>query len=247
MLCQRLVCLTILLFCLKRWLNDSFTNSELSLKDYIIYRCDRNRSTSSCLGGGGGGCSSQYAPLISHHSVLIDPPINNIEQLFVKIRIGHLSVIVCAVYLPPQSVPAIYDAHCQSVVEIRQRFPNYDIIVVGDYNLPNSSFLNDIYGTLCHSPTHYGSEGPVPDIICEYFNLLNLQQLNHIHNLSDRMLDLCFSSNKNFFIYRSVETFLPLDPHHPVLILSFPPQCSNPPPPSRLSIPDFFECKLCRH
>jgi len=77
------------------WLNDNIYSSELGLYDYIIYRYDRNEKTNSLSRGGG--------VLIAIHKSLPSKPLivenNNLEILFVLIKLHNQSVIILCIFL----------------------------------------------------------------------------------------------------------------------------------------------------
>lgn len=59
----------------------------------------------------------------------------SIEQLFVKIFINSSSVVIGAVYIPPDSDLNVYISHGESLLDIIS-LQDSNIVIVGDYNLP---------------------------------------------------------------------------------------------------------------
>lgn len=66
------------------WLCDGIVDAELGLRDYIIYRCDRNIHTSEHTRGGG----VLIAVKNSFFSRPIDTSDSNVEQLFIVLHAG---------------------------------------------------------------------------------------------------------------------------------------------------------------
>jgi len=61
---------------------------------------------------------------------------NKIEQLFVKLSVGSLVLLIGAVYIPPQSDINVYNSHTDIVNNLLSQYCNSKIILLGDYNLP---------------------------------------------------------------------------------------------------------------
>jgi len=120
------------------WLNDNIHSSELGLYDYIIYRYDRNEKTSSLSRDGG--------VLIAIHKSLPSKPLivenNNLEILFVLIKLHNQSVIISSVYIPNRSNQNIFDTYFSLVESLYHKNPNATFILVGDYNLPSAKLNN---------------------------------------------------------------------------------------------------------
>lgn len=121
---------------LETWLNDSFSNCEISVPGYNIFRTDRNGATSQKMRGGG--------VLIAVSSKLKSVQVNLcndvIEQTFVEVKVGKKSFIVGGVYIPPNSANERYEQHNLSVLDVRERYPSSSFLVFGDFNLPNARY-----------------------------------------------------------------------------------------------------------
>lgn len=82
------------------WLTKDFSNAELGLDGYAIFRCDRNTNTSVnqrvyLLGG------ALIAVKNELHPVLITSPYVDIEQVFIIISIlSGSTCLLASVYLP---------------------------------------------------------------------------------------------------------------------------------------------------
>lgn len=119
---------------METWLNDSIADAELGFENYNVFRVDRNSKNSKYLREG----NVLVAVRKDLFRRAIKVSVSDIEQLYVDVRLGHTHVIVGTVYLPPTSDP-VYESHCLSINEIIALSPNSDILIVGDYNLPNLS------------------------------------------------------------------------------------------------------------
>lgn len=123
--------------------NSSHYSSELGLKNYSIYRCDRDLTRSIKKSGGGvllavKGCF--LSSLICHSSV-------GFEQLFVRLSVRNrnskINFILCVVYIPPSSPSTFFSAHLEEVERVSGLYPDYNFILVGDYNLPELSWSDE--------------------------------------------------------------------------------------------------------
>lgn len=120
------------------WLIDSISDSELGFDDFNVFRADRCDANSNCLKGGG--------VLIAVRNCLlcraVRTTVSNVEQLFVDIRLDHNHLVVGAVYIPPSSNCHVYEAHCLTVEEVMIESLNANFLIVGDYNLPHTRWMN---------------------------------------------------------------------------------------------------------
>ena len=72
---------------------------------------------------------------------LIDPKRDDVEQLFVRVRLHSTHLILGGLYLPPGSQPTLYSYHVGSVMEIFQDFSDDKLCIFGDFNLPHAIWL----------------------------------------------------------------------------------------------------------
>ena len=105
------------------WLDSGFTESEITVDDYVFYRRDRNKH--------GGGIMIGLKPGVSGTVLWTD---EEEEMMGMKITVGKKSFTLIAGYRPP----GIGDSF---VYRLRERLEEMDIedtvIVTGDINLPN--------------------------------------------------------------------------------------------------------------
>ncbi|KAL5242465.1 hypothetical protein ACI65C_009875 [Semiaphis heraclei] len=186
----------------------SVGDNELGLENYVIFRCDRNPSTSRLRRGGG----TLIAVRKDVRCLRISPTSTNVEHLFVKFSTQNISFILSSVYIPPSSPFTIYESHVSSVQTIALANTNCTFIFCGDFNLPDISWSNDNYGLLYSSPSSH--------CLPESFSYLNLFQLNNVSNNQGKHLDLVFSNNNNIYIEKSSSNVVPCDSYHPALDIS---------------------------
>lgn len=89
----------------ENWLTDEFSNCDLGMLNYNVYRCDRSSLTSIHSRGGGvligvrKDIPSQLVPILD----------NSIEYLFVSFLLNKRKYLVSGAYFPPNSNISSYD------------------------------------------------------------------------------------------------------------------------------------------
>lgn len=196
------------------WLQKVVKNAELS-SDYNIYRCDRSDATSHLRRGG--GTLIAVKKTITSVAVRLED-CDSLEQVTVKLLLPTKTVYVCGIYLRPNSDSGRYIAHSNCVHEIVSKASNDDsVLLLGDYNLPRLiwSFDNDVGSYL---PTNASSEEELA--FTESMLSSGLQQICHVHNTNNRLLDLAFVSNSNETeLFETPFSILPTDRHHKPFVL----------------------------
>jgi len=189
------------------WLNNTFFDNELGFTQHNVFRCDRTETSSIHSRGGG----VLVAIKKNFNSTLLNIDTLNVEQVFVKVIVGDLLIIFCAVYLPPNSDLQLYLNHLSALKSIDSSFPNCKLIICGDYNIPSLSWVSDKHGFKCVNflSSQVGSS------LIESCSLLNLYQFNSIINAHGDILDLVFSNLLENSINLHDDPFVPIDPCHP--------------------------------
>lgn len=147
--------------------------------------------------------------------------------MVVRIKLAIRSLIIVAIYLRPNSIPASYTAHTNAIQALCDMVSDTDIILaLGDYNLPNLQwqFDEDINGYL---PTNASTEQDV--ILTESFSTSGLIQLNSISNSNGRILDLAYANTPDYI--ELIDPPLPLikmDDHHKPFILRLDTRYTSP-------------------
>jgi len=195
------------------WLSDDVLDSELGLANYNLFRCDRNPSTSVHSRGGGVVIAVKNGLFCRE----LRSSVEYVEQIFVDIHIDYKHLVIGAVYIPPSSDVNVYNAHCNAVESIFSMSPNVDILIVGDYNLPNIRWFNETDGSLQYISTDVCRNIRQAESLYTHFNEFNLYQHNIISNLHGNTLDLLFSSLRCIRVLPAHDPLLPCDPFHPPL------------------------------
>ena len=136
--------------------------------------------------------------------------------MFVILTLNNQRTLLNVVYIPPQSSVDFYERYCQSVEDVCESCNCGNIILCGDFNLPNIRWQNDEFGAHIS-----GGQSPQSRILSDLIAYLNLNQLNNISNVYGDFLDLIFTNIEscNLTVANSI---LPCDAYHPSLTLSIP-------------------------
>ena len=208
------------------WLSDEIKNYELNLSDYSIYRCDRknNRGSGTSIGGGvlvaiSKSLKSSLIKLQSHqHNIECksqsnDSPIN-IDEVYVKVKVGLDKYIVGAVYIPPYDTINSYYTHVSNLDYITSTLKDHKLIIGGDFNLPKINWhydeslqcskLNDC------SPLKWQSALE----ICNLYSMHNLEQVFPDHPDKAYSLDLLFADPGSIKYIHSSDELVPPDKQH---------------------------------
>lgn len=199
------VCSYDVIVLVETWLSSEYSDAELGLDNFAVYRCDRSVGTSSNLRGGGVLIAiRQYIK-----SVAINIGDSNIEHVFVHISSGHRKMVLGSVYIPPRSSREIYEAHGNTVVGLADRYCDSDFLICGDFNLPEASWTNQDDGVSVQCPPFSSA-----NIVCANYNYLNMWQVNSIPNSNGRFLDLIFSNCKESDVSVAVDNIFGTSMHH---------------------------------
>jgi len=160
-------------------------SAEFGNSNFIFFRCDRTTDTSHKKCGGGVliGVSSKF----STHQISLSS--NNMECVFIKVKLQSLTLIIGAVYLPSNYFSQLYSDFCSLCEETVLQNSADQIILIGDFNLPRVDWSAEVIVTtdLLSLP------------VMNMMNLLHLKQVNNVKNTRGVLLDLVFS---NFQIAR---------------------------------------------
>ncbi|XP_062541343.1 uncharacterized protein LOC134209375 [Armigeres subalbatus] len=205
------------------WLKSDICNSELS-SDYSIFRCDRSEFTSG-LSRGGGVLVAVKRELQCTEVSLSD--CCALEQVKVTLKLPHSSVHIFGIYLRPNSDYELYATHYTVVQSVIDKSFVYDVfLLLGDYNLPHLQWIfdDDINGYLA---TNASSEQEIS--LSEAISTCGLVQINPFVNRNNRLLDLIFTNaSDNMDISQPVLPLIPIDEHHPPVVLHIDTCCLIP-------------------
>ena len=119
-------------------LNDSIFSSEIFPSNFIVYRCDRSKNTEihqkKKRPDGGGVLIAVEKSLKS--KCIGNGEIYGAEQIWVKVKLKHKSLIFIQLYIRPDSLYEVYDANMNALKEVVSNQNPEDIIILsGDFIL----------------------------------------------------------------------------------------------------------------
>lgn len=173
------------------WFDESVLDSNfINGTDYFCFRSDRCNSLSGKIKGGGvmTCVSNRFVTerLIVKRKLLT-------EYVICKIMLDTLSTVIINVYLPSttsiETLSKCVDEISYLVLEVRKKFPNIKIVMVGDFNMPfiNWNMFNDGQEQL------HVIASSLQDILWQY----SFKQWNFVLNSGNALLDLCLSDYEN--------------------------------------------------
>ena len=68
----------------------------------------------------------------------LSPKVTCIDQLAVAVYIGNVKILIDVVYIPPgeDSKDFDYGTHADAINDLSSVYPDHELIIIGDYNLP---------------------------------------------------------------------------------------------------------------
>ncbi|KAJ8669761.1 hypothetical protein QAD02_001020 [Eretmocerus hayati] len=127
-------------------------HNELHPDEPMTIKYDRNSYNSSSQSGGGVLIAISDEIVASE----IDSGIKDVEHLFVEFSYCGQKYILSSSYIPPQSELMKYQRHLEAVSSIVNEFSEHKLILLGDFNLPQVSWMvgDDIDVQFCgHLPS----------------------------------------------------------------------------------------------
>ncbi|KAF0751787.1 Reverse transcriptase domain-containing protein [Aphis craccivora] len=194
------------------WLTPDIGNAELGFVGFHIFRFDRNSYSSSSARGGGvliAVKSNLNASLILNNCL-------NVEQVFIALTFLKTKFLIGAIYLPPNSCAGVYEQHSQTVEQLVSVYYSCNIIICGDYNMPDIVWSHDNIGLKI-----LGCSTRASALIGDSFSFLNFFQVNSLTNAHDSLLDLVFSNSSELSVYKSSQSLVISDPYHPPLDINY--------------------------
>jgi len=165
--------------CTETWFNSSILDSEILPSNFSIYRKDREETIAGMRGGGVMLAVVDHIP----SSRRTDLETND-EILVCEINLPNASkqmIIVC--YRPPfKDITQFVTNFVTTVKRVRSHTEN--IVILGDFNLPDVDWVNCIYH----------GQGP-EKYLCDFLHELHFEQVNPVlSNSHGSRLDLIFSN-----------------------------------------------------
>ena len=200
------------------WLDQSVNDSELSLDNYVVFRCDRNKFECKKSAGGGVICAVKKN-LVS--SVVVSEA-TVFEQLFVKIKMRSESLLLGVCYFPPGSPCTSYSHYVDTVNGLVMESSYEKFLFIGDFNLSGYDWIENDGQILLQDFNPNINVRSSADVVCSHANSLQLKQFNCNKNLCGNVLDLVFSNNDHVLVSLCVDPLIPRDIYHDALVISFP-------------------------
>lgn len=197
------------------WLPPSIYDSELGLSNFTIYRKDRCYSEDVERGGGVLiAVHKKYfsEPCSSHLNI---PDDSALDQLFITVHIESAKILLGVAYFPPHldSTVEDYQFHANYVENLSSNLQDHEIIIFGDYNLPNIKWNSENYLDFNTDENTSALTRQKTAIISNSFSFLGLGQYFPIKQSKGYTLDLAFSSLQ-LVLEQSLDYLLPPCRHH---------------------------------
>ena len=202
--------LKILVFT-ETWLKPDIRDTEILSDQYQLFRNDRLNKV------GGGVLIAVHNSISSERVMLTDS--QDVEFVCAKLSYINQTIYITCSYIPPNSDSNIYLKHSELIKNISHiHSPNSELICLGDFNLPNTSWILD------DDTAHYvpvSSTVRSNDMENFWQNIFDqgLYQLNNIYNFKGKILDLVFSSSVNTSLSKCSPFVEPEDKYHPTLVI----------------------------
>ena len=131
-----------------------------------------------------------------------------------------MNIFIFNSYIPPNASRITYEAHLNAIKAVHSNCRASDIFVLtGDFNIPHASWISDGDSNIL-LPVHI-EPSHAADFIGEICHL-GLNQVNHIRNTNNRMLDLIFTNDElNLQILKPTSLVNDIENHHPPILASF--------------------------
>lgn len=173
-----IICIT------ESWLNDSIADGEVVDNTYRMFRRDRDSTPNQKQCGGGVFIAVKKKLQVDTIKVMNQ----DVEQVFFKVKLEHEDLIIGNIYITPNSDTSLYEKHIHDSFNIINRFPGCKIILMGDYNLPDTKWSSNA------GKKEFIGDSEQTGTVLEGFALLELSQTNKVHNSDGKFLDLCFTN-----------------------------------------------------
>lgn len=194
-----IVCIT------ETWLNNSIPNGEVVDCTYLLFRRDKDFLPNQKQRGG----RVFIAIKKRFQADQVQVSHQDIEQIYIKVKLDQEDLIIGNVYIPPNSEASVYERHIQDVVNIANRFPGCRIVLLGVYNIPDVKWRKN------NEEEEFFGDSVTAGMVLEECSLLGLMQINRTQNCDGKFLDLCFT-NCDISSHR-ITPMVPEDKYHPVL------------------------------
>lgn len=197
------------------WLHPGILSTELAFSNYVFYRSDRDQCITNRVMGGGVFIAIKN----TFHSHFIFQSADKFsEQIFVLLQTPKSRYLIGGVYIAPASPAETYKTLSKSLLDLREKYPDTELLLAGDFNLPtvdwrNSNFCAELY----FRPDTLSSIKNCSNALSYSINYLNLYQINYNYNAYYSLLDLVFCSKNNLICKLANDELINVDDFHPPL------------------------------
>ena len=199
-----IICIT------ETWLDESIQNANLGLKNFNIFRRDRNMHGGGILIGVKNSLNSNLKEVSMNH-----------ELIFITIKIRNNDLNICLAYRPPNMSPQENSNMLTHLDDNLREKINW--LMLGDFNYPNINWINQ--------SSNVAQEDAFIQLLSEH----NLEQHVTLPTRGENILDLLLSAgNFNFHSVQVHETFSTSD--HNIITAKI---YANIPPESKNIIHDY--------
>ena len=135
--------------------------------------------------------------------------------MYVQVLLENVKLILGCVYLPPGSLPEIYQSFCDTCEFLKNKYESHKFLLFDDFNLPLIKWVVE-NGFLV--PGELST--PASRILVDSMFFLELEQINCVRNDMNCTLDLLFIDEfEHFTVMPSIHPLLRIDSLHPALEL----------------------------
>lgn len=199
------------------WLMPGIFDSEITDDRYILFRRDRDFSTSDKKDGGGIIVAiKKHIPAIRNTNLEDE----NVEELFINLQLPKTRIILCVTYIPPATRYGTYETHLQKLQTLYTADSDTKFLIIGDYNIPDLTWIQQ---TDCDYLKPVDPSTALHSLLIDTLSFMQLQQFNNIYNRNNRMLDLVLSNLNHICTCSEPQMNLTTNPkfhHHPSLHLT---------------------------
>ncbi|XP_053686454.1 uncharacterized protein LOC128735992 [Sabethes cyaneus] len=197
------------------YLDQSVVDEMLFPAHFLVYRCDRNLSNSDKQSGGGTLIAVNRRLSSSDHITA-----ENNEALCVKIKLAAEALFLCCCYIPPTSRIQRYSSFVSFVDSIESHLqPEDDLIVIGDFNLPNLNWnqYQEDESNHFYLPEQISSQSEIT--IVDGLLAAGLMQICNLPNQNNTFLDLVFTTDTYICNLAITDPLIRHEIHHNAMLL----------------------------
>jgi len=120
-------------------------------------------------------------------------------MVIVLIKFEDKTVIISSIYIPNKAIIEVYSKYFTIINDIYYNYPNSDIILLGDFNIPSAISIN------------------TKNFFFDNISFLNMFQFNNICNSKNDILEYVISNNNYINVILNKFPVVNVDLYHPTL------------------------------